>query len=98
MTGYVLTPAAAGDVDAIWEYTAANWNVDQAERYINEIRDAGLALAAGTRQSRPVDVRSGYRKLHVGSHTLYFRTEADGLIVIVRILHQRMDVARNLEL
>ena len=96
MTGFVLSPAAQADLDGIWDYTAARWNADQADRYINGIRDACYDLAAGKRVSRPVDVREGYRKLLVGSHTLFFKPDAAGLIVIVRVLHQRMDVSKHL--
>ena len=96
MTGVVLTPAAQADIEDIWDYTVARWNGDQAERYIMGFRDACRDLATGTREGRPVDVRDGYRKLLVGSHVLYFRVDERERIVIVRILHQRMDVAKNL--
>lgn len=39
MTSFVLSPAAQADVDGIWDYTAENWGVDQAESYIADIRD-----------------------------------------------------------
>ena len=29
MTGFVLTPAAQADIENIWDYTVARWNVDQ---------------------------------------------------------------------
>lgn len=96
MTGYILTPAAQADVERIWDYTAQRWNVAQAERYIQNIKDACHELAAGTRTSRPVDIREGYRKLSVGSHFLYFKKNDAGQIVVVRILHQRMDVNSHL--
>lgn len=46
--------------------------------------------------SRPSDIRKGYRKVSVGSHFLYFNSNDAGQIIIVRILHQRMDVAKHL--
>ena len=96
MTGFLLSPAAQADVDGIWDYTARKWGVDQAETYINTLRDACHDLAAGRRTSRPVDVREGYRKLLVGSHVLFFKPNAAGQIVIVRVLHQRMDTNKHL--
>ena len=68
------TPSAAYAGCLLWDYTATRWNVDQAERYIQNIRDACRELAAGTRVSRPVDIRKGYRKGSVGSHFLYFKS------------------------
>ncbi|MGO6906753.1 type II toxin-antitoxin system RelE/ParE family toxin, partial [Rhizobium ruizarguesonis] len=40
MTGIIFSPAAQTDIEKIWDYTATSWNVDQAERYIQDIRDA----------------------------------------------------------
>jgi toxin ParE1/3/4 len=102
MTGYLLSPAAQADLEQIWDYTARNWGKDQAARYILGIRDACQALADGRRQGRPIDdIRPGYRKLAVGSHVLFYRLfyrVADaGLIDVIRILHQRMDVAAHLQ-
>jgi len=43
-----------------------------------------------------VSVRDGYFKAMVGLHMIYFRESDDGLIVVIRILHQSMDVGRHL--
>ncbi len=43
------------------------------------------------------DVRTGYRKHSVGSHTLSYRIAAVRVIDVVRMLHQRMDVDRHLD-
>ena len=97
MTGYLLSPAAQADLGHIWDYTARNWGQDQAARYILGIRDAFRALVDGRRQGRSIDdIRPGYRKLAVGSHVLFYRIADAGLIDVVRILHQRMDVASHL--
>lgn len=96
MTGFLLSPAAQADVEDIWEYTAQRWGAGQAETYIAALRDACHDLATGRRVSHPVDVREGYRKLRVGSHVLFFKSTAAGQIVIVRILHQRMDTGKHL--
>ncbi|MBY3133949.1 MULTISPECIES: type II toxin-antitoxin system RelE/ParE family toxin [Rhizobium] len=73
MTGVIFSPAAQTDIDKIWDYTATSWNVDQAERYIQDIRDACHELAEGRRMSRPSDIRKGYRKVPVDSHFLYLK-------------------------
>jgi toxin ParE1/3/4 len=89
-----FSPAAQDDLSAIWDDTVHHWGVAQAERYILGIREACEALADGHRKGSDADnIRSGYRKLPVGSHVLFFRVTDDGEIDVVRILHQRMDVA-----
>ena len=74
MRSYLLSPAAQSDLEEIWNYTAATWSVEQAERYVLGIRDACQGPAGCRRQGRAIqDVRPGYRKLAVGSHFLFFR-------------------------
>jgi toxin ParE1/3/4 len=42
------------------------------------------------------DIRDGYFKLSVGSHFLCYRLTDTGVLEVVRILHQRMDIAGRL--
>lgn len=95
MKALAFSPAAAADLEHIWDHSARLWGPDQADRYIDEIRDACLGLASGIRQGRPVDVRPGYLKYATGAHMIYVRDRGDRLDII-RILHQRQDVSRNL--
>lgn len=97
MTGYLLSPAAQADLGQIWDYSVRTWGETQADRYVLDIRDACAALADGSRPGRAIDaIRPGYRKLAVASHFLFYRVTDTGLIDVVRILHQRMDVAAHL--
>jgi toxin ParE1/3/4 len=94
---YLLSPAAQADLEEIWDYTAERWDVDQADEYLRGLQHAIERAAANPRVGHSCDeIRSGYRKLAAGSHTLYYRLSTDGTVDIVRILHQRMDVDRHL--
>ena len=96
MAGYALSPAAQADLEEIWEYTARHWGTAQAERYMRDIQAACEAMSDGTVVGRSAeDIRAGYRKIVVGSHVVYFH-ERGGTLQIIRILHQRMDVARHI--
>jgi|SRR5689334_9602572 toxin ParE1/3/4 len=98
MKGYVLSPATQADLGDIWDYGARNWGAEQADRYIFGIRAACEALANGSRQGRAIDdIRPGYRKLAVASHFVFYRITDTGLIDVIRILHQRMDIASRLQ-
>ena len=90
-----FTPAALADIGAIWDYTAETWGMDQADRYVDDIRAACVALAGGERSGRRVDVRDGYLKYPVGRHLIFYRQDGLG-IVVIRVLHQSMDVDRHL--
>lgn len=90
-----FSPAAAADIGSIWDYTAETWGVGQADRYVDDIRDTCVALAGGERVGRRVDVLDGYMKYPVGRHLIFFRQDRQG-IVVIRVLHQSMDVERHL--
>ena len=95
MKALVLSPAAEIDLANIWDYSAATWGPDQADRYTDEIEEIAQLLATGQKRGRPVDVRKGYLKYAAGSHMLYFRDQGQ-TIEIIRILHQHQDVSLNL--
>jgi toxin ParE1/3/4 len=94
---YRFSLLAERDLEDIWLYTFENWPVEQADRYQNQIMAAIEGLADGSRQGRAIDdIRPGYRKLAVRSHLLFYRSTDTGVIDVIRILHQRMDVSAHL--
>lgn len=98
MSRYVLSPAAHADLEQIWDYTCDRWGDDQAEKYVREIQRAIERVVDNPGIGRPCDeVRPGYRKHPVGTHTLYYRVAGVDVIDVVRILHQRMDIDRHLD-
>lgn len=94
----VYTPKARSDLGAIWDYTAARWNADQADAYTRALHETGLALARGDMRGRDLtEVRAGYRIAASGSHALIVReSRTGGALEVVRILHRRMDIGRHL--
>jgi toxin ParE1/3/4 len=97
MTRPVLSPRARADLSEIWDYTADHWGADQADRYVRRILATCADLVAGRKQGRSiVDVRRNYSKCASGSRVLFYRVTPAGETEVVRILHQRMDVARHL--
>ncbi len=95
MSLVTFSPAAAADLDNIWDYTLEEWGADQADRYTDEIHDTCSSLACGEKRGRSVDVRAGYLKHAVGKHFVFFRMTKAG-IEVIRILHQSMDVGQHL--
>ena len=86
----VVRPLAQRDLDEIWDYTIERWGIDQANRYILEIRRAidGLPGSA-SRHSDASHLHPGLRKAKAGAHLVYFF--GGGSIEVVRILHSRRD-------
>lgn len=85
--------AAHRDLLDIWQYTRRTWNEDQADSYLIEIDRAIRGIAAGELIGTPHEYQ--YRKRRVKAHVIFYR-ENDSEIVIIRVLHVRMDVARHL--
>jgi toxin ParE1/3/4 len=96
MAEYRLTPAAERDLEDIWLYTLEQWGPAQADRYIDTLAAAFVELAQSPKMATACDhIRAGYRRRGVERHMIYLRITDFG-IVIVRILHDRMDAPRHL--
>jgi toxin ParE1/3/4 len=92
----LLTPRAKADIDDIWSHSQAQWGEERTERYIRDLWRSAERLADDPRRGRPCDeIRPGYIRHAAGSHVIFARLHGDTLIV-VRILHQRMDFDRHL--
>ena len=96
MTTFVLSPRAQEDLDGIWNYSVERWGQDRTERYIRDLWKVIERIADDPRLGRACDsIREGYFKHPSGSHVIFFRRD-EGVIDVVRILHQRMDFNRHL--
>ena len=95
MADYEVSARAQLDLLEIWEYTADNWSVEKANSYNMDLQSAFEELATGEMRGRPIEGRERYMRFAVGSHFVIYR-ERSGGIAVVRILHQRMDIARHL--
>ena len=91
-----FSPRASRDVNEIYDQTEAKWGFEQAEKYLYELKTACHGLVETPRLGRSINrFRAGYHMLGCGSHNIFFREEKNR-IVIVRILHNRMDPVRHL--
>lgn len=96
MLRVALRPRAAADLAEIWRFSAEEWGIAQADDYLLMLRDAIERLSAAPGSGAPFEhVRTGYRRLFVGSHAIFYRALPERLD-IVRILHQRREVTRLL--
>lgn len=97
MRQIVLRPQAQDDIDKIWDYSAEQWDMDQADAYVGDIRAAIRFIATspfiGTDCAH---LARGLRKLNSGSHAIFY-LHGNERIDIVRILHQRADHLTHLE-
>ena len=96
MAEFTLRPKAIADLEGIWDYTVETWGEEQAERYLRLIDQSFRKVADNPGLGRPCDaIRKAYWKYSVGRHVIFYQT-VDAGVVVVRILHDRMDVDRHL--
>lgn len=92
-----LTQAAERDIVDIYLYTLENFGPAQADRYTADLFGRFTEIAASPSLGRDFgDIHPDTRRANQGSHAIYYRNTNTG-ILILRILHQKMDPARHLE-
>ena len=94
---YTLRPKAKVDLRNIARYSIDQWGKERARTYVEAINQRLEVLASGRLPDRPADhIRPGYLQSAAGRHMIYFRRRPDGTMDVIRILHQSMDVAKQL--
>jgi toxin ParE1/3/4 len=87
-SAYILRELARQDLEDIWIYTLAEWNLEQAEAYIGSIIDRFDWLAANPGAGKHLCFPEG-------SHLIFY-TLSDTVIDIIDVPHQTMDVESHL--
>lgn len=92
----VVSRAARGDLQSIARYTAREWGAAHKKTYLAAIRERFSLLRRRPKMGTPrEDISPGYRSMPVGRHLVFYRLTREE-IVILRILHQRMDATLHL--
>lgn len=93
----VLSPKAEQDIENILRYTGEMWGEKQLTVYRDKIGDALNALLAKPGSGRlSADLPDTHRLYPVGSHVVVYRVK-ELAVEVVRILHKRMSLSRQLE-
>ena len=95
---YRLAPAAETDLEDIWLYTARNWSLQQADRYMDALEDAFDTLVAMPEIARERSEFDPPVRVHPSAqHVIVYRSEADHR-AILRILGGRQNWQAFLDL
>lgn len=96
MPPFSLTQKALDDLKDIARYTEKEWGREQRNIYLAMLDACFHGISADPEKGRSCgDIRKGYRKLAAGRHIIFYRAMPKK-VVIVRVLHQRMDVETKL--
>lgn len=97
MRPYLFTAAARKDIVDIGRFTSEKWGKRQRDKYLKQFDDAFKLLARQSDIGRDADdIKPGYKKFSQGSLVIFYRAGTESRIVVVRILHNSMDVDRHL--
>ena len=85
-----ITRAAYRDLLEIGRYTRERWGDEQRRRYLTQLDSCFKRLAKDPRSGRACDeIRPGYWRHRQGRHVVFYEVTGK-MVVIVRILHERM--------
>lgn len=87
----IFLPSAVADLEEIGDYIALD-NPRRARSFVGELRKqcATITENPAAYRTRP-ELGEGIRSCAYGNYVIFFKTEADTLLVI-RILHGAMDI------
>jgi toxin ParE1/3/4 len=92
-------PSADRSLDEIWQHTVEQWGSAQAEQYIRGLFEALEQARAHRYQWRPVRAQgfAGVYCLRYRHHLVFFRELKDGMLGVLSILHEKMDLPNRLK-
>jgi toxin ParE1/3/4 len=94
---YRISEKALEDLEEIWFYTFKKWSIEQADRYSSLIMNEIEYISVHFEEGKPIEyIRPGYRSVKVKSHLIFYRMSDDGIVEIIRILHQMMDIENRI--
>ena len=90
-----IKPEAESDLGKIFEYSAMSWGVDQAKKDQDDLFAGILLLARQEEVGKEYPyTKLSYRSLHINRYLIFSRVEGQPCVVI-RILHDRMDIKKH---
>jgi toxin ParE1/3/4 len=93
---YKITSEADSDIIGVYMYGFQNFGETQAEKYFSELKDCFQFLSENPLVCRErTEFNPSVRIHHHGRHLVVYLIQ-DDRILIVRVLHQSMDILRHL--
>lgn len=96
---YRFFPAADKRQDEIWDYTIGKWGEPKAVEYIRGMHGAISNARQNPKLWRTLG-RTGFEKvfyIRYEKHFIFFRVLSGGVLGIISILHERMDIPARLK-
>jgi toxin ParE1/3/4 len=92
---YILSQEADFDLEEIFEYSYAEFGLNQAIKYLGEIDDVFIKIINTPEIGRTRnEIKQGLYSIPIGMHIVFYRILTDHVRVI-RILYGGRDLPRN---
>lgn len=86
-----LSSRAESDLERISNFTFETWGLDQAVDYMSALHESIDLLRSNPMLGRKCnEVASGYRRMEVASHVVFYKMDFNQKIFVGRILHKSM--------
>ncbi|MGB5830775.1 MAG: type II toxin-antitoxin system RelE/ParE family toxin [Thiohalocapsa sp.] len=95
MAAYSLSGKATSDLDGIYEYTILNFGLEQARTYLIGLHERFQILADNPGVGRSAAQLSPDLRRHAHQSHIVFYVPREKGVLIVRVLHARMDAKRH---
>jgi toxin ParE1/3/4 len=97
MGKFLISKNAVQDLTKIWEYTYEIWSENQADKYYELLIETCQEIAKKPDIGRNYDeIEKGIRGFRVGKHIIFYQEIKPKEILVVRILHERMDLKNRI--
>lgn len=93
----LVSARAREDIKEIGRFSQRQWGRKQRDAYLGEMETVIASLMRDNPGIQTVDeIKHGMLSIRTGSHSIFFNRRDNGDVVILRVLHQRMDFRRHL--
>lgn len=89
---------AVEDLSSIWEYTFTKWSENQADEYYAMLISAcNRLLYPSVISNRSYEeISEGLLGVRAGHHLIFYNILENDDVMIIRILHEKMDIKQHL--
>ncbi len=90
---YKFSAEAKADLLSIVEYTLDRFGVGQVHQYVAKLELCAVNMAKNKPGTRTLmDIDRDLRFIHCAHHYIFGLLQSDGSLLIIAILHERMDI------
>ncbi|WP_075342481.1 type II toxin-antitoxin system RelE/ParE family toxin [Tenacibaculum agarivorans] len=98
MSSFVLSFEAELDLENIVEYTIRKHGEDQILKYVTQLQEDTEQLALGMGHYKQLtDIHPKLRMVKSGKHYVFGITRENDLMIVIAILHERMNLVQRLK-